>query len=122
MLIRTSLSQFDQFKKVEQYMKLFQEGILQTVPAHAVYLSLNIKAGTDAATVKNVVRTLADKTDGQNLVMGFGASLLQLLGSEIAGMLRIASPHFRLDTWINSSSSQIRSDSWWTYPGERSSL
>ncbi|MFZ6741772.1 Dyp-type peroxidase [Undibacterium sp. JH2W] len=67
-------------------MNLFQEGILQTVPAHAVYLSLNIKAGIDAATLKKVVRALADKTDGQNLVIGFGASLLQVLGSEIAGM------------------------------------
>lgn len=67
-------------------MNLFQEGILQAAPAHAVYLSLNIKAGTDAATVKKVVGALADKTDGQSLVIGFGASLLQLLGSEIAGM------------------------------------
>ncbi len=67
-------------------MNLFQEGILQAVPAHAVYLSLNIKAGTDVATIKSVLRALADKADGQNLVTGFGASLLQVLGSEIAGM------------------------------------
>ena len=67
-------------------MNLFQAGILQVVPAHAIYLSLHIKAGTDTTTLKKVVRDLAGKTDGQNLIIGFGASLLQVLGSEIAGM------------------------------------
>lgn len=67
-------------------MPLYQTGILQHIPAHAIYLTLNLKAATEVATIQQVLRTLAALTDGDTLVTGLGASLLQTLGKNIEGL------------------------------------
>ncbi|MFZ6768829.1 Dyp-type peroxidase [Undibacterium sp. Di26W] len=67
-------------------MSLYQKGILQPIPAHAIYLSLNLKAAAEVATVQQVVRDLAALTDGDTLVTGLGTSLLRALGKNIEGL------------------------------------
>ncbi|MFZ6723215.1 Dyp-type peroxidase [Undibacterium sp. Ji49W] len=67
-------------------MSLYQKGILQPIPAHAIYLSFQIKAAVEIATVQQVVRALAALTDGDTLVTGLGASLLQALGKNVDGL------------------------------------
>ncbi|MFZ6655122.1 Dyp-type peroxidase [Undibacterium sp. TJN19] len=68
-------------------MSLYQEGILQAVPAHAVYLTLKLKNDSSAALLQQVLRELAAHADGNTLVIGIGASLAAALGQPIEGLV-----------------------------------
>ncbi len=60
-----------------------QVGILQTIPAHARYLVCQCHPEAQPQTV---LRALALATDGVHTVVGLGASLVQQLGANIAGL------------------------------------
>lgn len=61
-------------------MITYQPGILDDVPAHARYLTFTLKSG--AAPLKSLL-SLKNEADGNQLVIGLGASLIQELGAEI---------------------------------------
>ena len=63
-----------------------QNGILDALPAHASYLSFNVKAGIDADAVLAALAKLAPLVDGERIVLGLGASLLAALDAEVAGV------------------------------------
>ncbi|MFZ6760170.1 Dyp-type peroxidase [Undibacterium sp. Ji50W] len=67
-------------------MSLYQKGILQHIPAHAVYLTLNLKNDTEVVTIQQVLHTLATMTDGDTLVTGLGVSLVQVFGKKVEGL------------------------------------
>lgn len=62
---------------------LAQAGILQPIPAHARYLSCQLRVGADPRTV---LRRLVSQADGQATVVAFGASLVRELGVQIPGL------------------------------------
>lgn len=62
---------------------LAQTGILQPIPAHARYLSCQLRVGADPRTV---LRRLVSQADGQATVVAFGASLVRELGVQISGL------------------------------------
>lgn len=64
-----------------------QTGILATIPAHGRYLSFALNPGTD---VRGALRALSELVDGEQLVVGLGASLVGALGREIAGLRSFA--------------------------------
>lgn len=70
-------------------MSLFQPGILAPIPAHARYLSLDLRAGVDP---RPALRTLAREADGRHCVVGIGPSLAAALGASIDGLREIAVP------------------------------
>lgn len=64
-------------------MLALQNGIMQPLPQHASYLTFTLKPDTDA---RAALAALLPLVDGQRVVLGLGASLVRLLGGEIAGL------------------------------------
>ncbi|HPO20084.1 MAG TPA: Dyp-type peroxidase, partial [Rubrivivax sp.] len=64
-----------------------QTGILDAIPAQARYLTLAVQSGSD---VRQALRALAPLADGQQLVVGVGASLVRALGRDIPGLRSFA--------------------------------
>jgi porphyrinogen peroxidase len=60
-----------------------QPGILETIPAHARYLSFQLRMGCDP---RRALGALAEQADGLNTVVGLGASLVRELGAEMPGL------------------------------------
>lgn len=77
----------------------YQPAILQPVPAHASYLSWTLTPGTDPETLRQVIRTLLAQTDGDHLVTGLGAALLQALQSPVNGVYTFSGIEDSLVTW-----------------------
>lgn len=67
-------------------MSSIQNGILQGLPQHALYLTFNLKPDADASAVISSLKALLPLVDGEHLVLGLGASLVHLLGGKIAGL------------------------------------
>ncbi|MCU6434291.1 GNAT family N-acetyltransferase [Undibacterium sp. Jales W-56] len=63
-----------------------QTGILQTLPAHASYLTFNAKANTDAPALRSALTALAKLVDGEKIVLGIGANLASKLGAQVNGL------------------------------------
>jgi porphyrinogen peroxidase len=60
-----------------------QSGILDAIPLVARYLSFGLRPQAD---LPQALRALQQQADGRRLVVGFGASLLQLLGRTVPGL------------------------------------
>ena len=60
-----------------------QPGILETIPAHAAYLTFQLRLG---ANPREVLGQLAEQTDGLTTVVGLGASLVHELGAQVPGL------------------------------------
>lgn len=63
-----------------------QSGILAPVPGHGIYLSFDRLLGVGSDAVREVLARLAKAVDGESVVMGLGAPLLQSLQTEISGI------------------------------------
>lgn len=68
-------------------MSEMQAGILDAIAAQARYLSFAAQPGVDP---RAALRALAPLADGQQLVVGVGASLLRALGRDIPGLRSFA--------------------------------
>lgn len=68
-------------------MTQFQTGILQHIPAHAIYLTFNARVGSSPDSLSKVVSALAKVADGDSLVIGLGAKLVSLLGKSVDGLV-----------------------------------
>ena len=64
-------------------MENIQEGILKAIPRSARYLFFSLKPN---APVKETLVALAQKTDGEKIVVGLGLSLVQILKGSIDGL------------------------------------
>lgn len=62
---------------------LAQTGILEPIPAHARYLTCQLRVGADPRTV---LRRLASQADGHSTVIALGASLVQTMNRDIPGL------------------------------------
>jgi putative iron-dependent peroxidase len=80
-----------------------QPGILAPVPKLARYLSFSLKAGSKPG---RAVRALAELADGEAVVVGFGQSLVRVLGGDVPG-LRVFPTHFGSGLILPSSSSAL---------------
>ena len=60
-----------------------QSGILAEVPRHARYLSCTLSLDVRA---DDLLQGLKEVTDGENVVLGLGQPLVQLLGSNVSGL------------------------------------
>jgi putative iron-dependent peroxidase len=67
-------------------MPIIQNGILQAIPQHALYLTFSLKSNMDARAVINALRAILPLVDGEHIVLGVGNSLAQLLGVKIDGL------------------------------------
>lgn len=68
-------------------MNNYQRGILQNPPKHARYMSFHLEPDSALPdNIKSALQELAEIVDGDKLVIGLGASLLQALGVSIKGM------------------------------------
>lgn len=67
-------------------MTQYQAGILQPIPAHAIYLVFDVRVGSSPDSVSSVLSALANLSDGQQLVIGLGARLVGLLDKHIDGL------------------------------------
>ena len=67
-------------------MTQYQAGILQPIPAHAIYLVFDVRVGSSPDSVSRVLSALANLSDGQQLVIGLGARLVGLLDKHIDGL------------------------------------
>lgn len=84
---------------------IIQSGILQAIPAHANFLSFNLKPNADYAAALNKLVVLVD---GDKVVLGIGASLVTALNKEIAGLrdfpvfdkAKVALPVNKAALWI----------------------
>jgi putative iron-dependent peroxidase len=65
--------------------RTFQPGILSPIPAHARYLNLQLTPGAKPAPA---LQALARQIDGDSVVAGLGASLVEALGQRIDGLRR----------------------------------
>ncbi|MBU3069433.1 Dyp-type peroxidase [Aestuariicella sp. G3-2] len=63
-----------------------QSGILAPVPGHGIYLSFDRLLGADSDAVRKVLARVAETVDGESVVLGLGAPLLQSLQVEVAGI------------------------------------
>jgi putative iron-dependent peroxidase len=61
-------------------MKTYQPGILALIPPHGRYMTFSIKPGGSPA--RGLTR-LADRSDGNSLVIGLGKSLTEALGANL---------------------------------------
>nr|ART37794.1 F401 [uncultured bacterium] len=64
-----------------------QRGILLPAPRLAVYLNFDLAAGVDA---RAALARLRDQVDGEQVVAGIGASVVQALGRQIEGLRVLA--------------------------------
>lgn len=84
---------------------LAQAGILAPIPAHARYLTCQLRVGADPRTV---LRRLASQADGLDTVVGLGASLVRELNAQVPGLksfrgiegARIKLPATPADLWL----------------------
>lgn len=67
-------------------MNNIQTGILQLPPRHSRYLSLYPEPDMGKKQVFSALQELAEIVDGEHVVVGIGASLMQLLGVQIPGL------------------------------------
>lgn len=67
-------------------MLSIQNGILQGIPQHALYLTFTLKPDIDASAAISALKTLLPLVDGEHLVLGLGASLVHLLDGTIDGL------------------------------------
>ncbi len=74
---------------MSQSMSLHQAGILDPVPAHARYLSFELRPGADP---RAALTQLADQADGRDTVVGLGACLIAALGTAVPGLRPFATP------------------------------
>lgn len=63
-----------------------QAGILEPVPAHGRYLFFSLRAHATPAALGESLRCLGALTDGQSVVVGLGAALVQALGATVPGL------------------------------------
>ena len=64
-------------------MALAQPGILEPVPAHARYLSCQLRIGAEP---QQTLKALGHMTDGRQTVVALGASLVQALNAQVSGL------------------------------------
>ncbi|GHA71747.1 hypothetical protein GCM10009007_10810 [Formosimonas limnophila] len=64
-------------------MQLIQSAILFPTAPHARYLTFDLKAGVDTATISASLKSLSTQTDGQYLLIGIGVPLVSALGCSI---------------------------------------
>ena len=67
-------------------MNSCQPGILHELPKHSRYLSFEIQPDISTEQVRSALTELKDQVDGDRVVIGFGSSLLNILGAKITGM------------------------------------
>ncbi|WP_394788872.1 Dyp-type peroxidase [Rhodoferax sp.] len=67
-------------------MELVQPGILETVPAHGRYLFFSPASQSTTAALRDSLLRLTLLADGHAVVVGIGASLVQLLGVTVPGL------------------------------------
>lgn len=67
-------------------MATHQPGILAPIPAHVCYLSFDRRVDADINTVRTLLGCLSDKVDGNTILLGLGAPLLQWLQVEVPGL------------------------------------
>jgi len=61
-------------------MTQIQQGILEPIPAHANYLTFNLRTGTD---VQKALRSVATLVDGNKVVIGIGLSTVTALKKQV---------------------------------------
>ena len=67
-------------------MKAYQKGILQAIPAQAVYLSFDLSPQADRSAAEAALRAVQSLADGERVVAGIGAQLAALFGAAIPGL------------------------------------
>ena len=67
-------------------MSHIQPGILQEPPSHSRYLSFDLQHAVSIERVRDALAELKELVDGDRVVIGFGHSLLNMLGVSIDGM------------------------------------
>ena len=85
-----------------------QSGILAAVPAQATYLSFDRRADVSIDDIRQHLALLAAEVDGNELVVGLGAPLVQFLQGEVPGLRPyptlmasgIATPATQCDLWL----------------------
>ncbi len=68
-------------------MQSIQKGILQAIPSHAIYLTFHLRPEADAGTAMDALSAILPLVDGARVVLGLGASLVQLVGGGVPGLL-----------------------------------
>jgi porphyrinogen peroxidase len=89
-------------------MNSYQLGIKASVPAASLYLFLSRKAGASAAAAKAALRKLAAHCDGDSVVFGTSAIMMNTLGVDVAGLrpfpkfeqAKIDLPNTQSDVWL----------------------
>lgn len=85
-----------------------QSGILATIPATATYLSFDRRAEVSVEDLRQLLALLVEEVDGNELVIGVGAPLVQFFGAEVPGLRPfpvlmssgIAIPSTQSDLWL----------------------
>ncbi|GAB3110251.1 Dyp-type peroxidase [Aestuariicella hydrocarbonica] len=85
-----------------------QSGILASVPTHGCYLSFNRAAGVKPDVIRSLLVRLAPEVDGESLVLGLGAPLMQALDAQVPGLKTFPSlmfsgvsvPVTQCDLWL----------------------
>lgn len=85
-----------------------QPGILAPIPEHACYLSFDRRGDVDVSTVRTLLIRLSDKVDGEAVLLGLGAPLLQWLQVDVPGLKPfpammasgIQAPSTQHDLWL----------------------
>lgn len=67
-------------------MKAYQKGILQAIPAQAVYLSFDLSPQADRSAAEAALRAVQSLADGERVVAGIGVQLAALFGAAIPGL------------------------------------
>jgi porphyrinogen peroxidase len=71
-------------------MEVHQSGILAPLPAHGRYLSFVVN---DFTAARRALSVLASVTDGEHLVVGLSATLVQSLGTSVTGLTPFPACH-----------------------------
>lgn len=85
-----------------------QSGILAAIPATATYLSFDRRPGVSAEDLRQLLAMLIEDVDGNELVVGIGAPLVQLFGAEVPNLKPFSSqmasgisiPSTQSDLWL----------------------
>jgi len=85
-----------------------QSGILAAIPTTATYLSFDRRPEVSADDLRQHLSVLAKEVDGNELVIGIGAPLVQFLGADVPGLRPfpvsmasgIVTPSTQSDLWI----------------------
>lgn len=89
-------------------MNTYQPGIKAPVPAASIYLFLSRKAGTGPAAARAALQTLAALSDGESVVFGASAIMMNALGADVAELrpfpkfehAKIDLPITQSDVWL----------------------